>query len=147
MSRAGIRSLSVLVVAGTLVGAGVDAQIYVDQNATALPHDGSSWCNAYLTVHEALAVAVFGDAILVADGLYTPDTTGLRDPREATFELVSGTVLQGGYAGCGAPNPDARDVVANLTVLSGDLNGDDASDIRPGKNWTMPTRYKLLQQV
>ena len=33
--------------------------------------------------------------------------------------------ITGGYAGCGAPDPDERDIVFHETVLSGDLAGDD----------------------
>jgi predicted outer membrane repeat protein len=45
--------------------------------------------------------------------------------RLATFELKNGVILKGGYAGFGEPNPDARDINAYKTVLSGDMNGDD----------------------
>ncbi len=50
------------------------------------------------------------------------------DSRSASFQLVSGVALRGGYAGFGAPDPDARDVDLYLTVLTGDLLGDDGPD-------------------
>lgn len=34
-------------------------------------------------------------------------------------------LIYGGFAGHGAPDPDAHDPRAYVTVLSGDLNGDD----------------------
>jgi hypothetical protein len=65
----------------------------------------------------------------VAAGRYTPDrdAAGLATPfdRDASFVLVDGIALRGGYAGIGSPNPDARDVAAYVTVLSGDLRGND----------------------
>ena len=100
--------------------------LYVDQNANLTPHDGSSWCNAYLTLDEALAVSTSGFTIKVADGTYMPDTTGLTEPRDAVFTMVSGVILQGGYAGCGAANPDARDFELYGTILSGE-QGDPAN--------------------
>jgi len=100
------------------------ALVYVDQNATD-PPDGSSWCSAYRTLDAALAVAADSPEIVeeihVADGTYTPDTSGLADPREATFHLASGLVIEGGYAGCGAPDPDVRDIAAYETILTGDI--------------------------
>ncbi|MCH7884064.1 MAG: hypothetical protein IIC01_02340 [Planctomycetes bacterium] len=99
--------------------------LYVDSNATGSNPDGSSWCSAYKELHQALAVVGFGVVIRIANGTHLPDTTGLADPREATFQLSGGVTLQGGYAGCGAPDPGARDVVENETILSGDLMGDD----------------------
>ncbi len=99
--------------------------VYVDAGATGPVHDGSSWCQAYTELHEALAVAGPEDTILVADGTYTPDTTGLSDLSEATFQLMIGLTLEGGYAGCGAPDPDDRDIDGYKTILSGDLDADD----------------------
>ncbi len=39
--------------------------------------------------------------------------------------MASGVTIRGGYAGCGASNPGARDTVLYETILSGDLSGDD----------------------
>ncbi len=47
------------------------------------------------------------------------------DSRSATFQLINGVALRGGYAGPGTPNPDDRDIDSYETVLSGDLLGDD----------------------
>ncbi len=46
--------------------------------------------------------------------------------RTATFQLKSGVVFKGGYAGAGFPDPNARDIEKYESILSGDLNGDDA---------------------
>ncbi len=109
--------------------------VFVDAAATDMPHDGSTWCNAFLTLQDALAVAVSGDTARVAEGTYMPDggytpiggahVAGSGD-RTATFQLINGVAIEGGYAGCGAPDPDERDLILHETTLSGDLNGDDA---------------------
>ena len=119
--------------AGLLASAGLNLAgaaggqpiVYVDQDASGPVHDGTSWCQAYLSLSEAIDAAVEGDTVRVADGIYKPDPAGLEDPRDATFELISGVRIEGGYAGCGAVDPDARDTVLFETILNGDLYGDD----------------------
>ncbi len=91
--------------------------IYVDAAATGLG-TGSSWANAYNSLSAALTAAASGKEIHVADGTYKP-TTGTD--RTATFQLKNGVTILGGYAGFGAANPDARDVVQFASILSGDI--------------------------
>lgn len=124
------RQLILLAAAAAFTGtAYARAIIHVDQNADQAPHDGSDWCHAYLEVHQALAVAGPDTVIRVADGTYRPDSVGLGDPRAATFQLVSGVTLAGGYAGCGATDPDARNIGLYKTTLSGDIGvADDSAD-------------------
>ncbi len=111
-------------VVGSVLGQPV---LYVDQGATGPTHDGSSWCEAYLHLYDALDAATPGPGttIRVAEGRYLPDPTGLVDPREATFRLVARVTIEGGYAGCETPDPNERDLAAHATVLSGDFNADD----------------------
>ncbi|MDO8632770.1 MAG: right-handed parallel beta-helix repeat-containing protein [Phycisphaerales bacterium] len=117
-----------LVIATMLLAPNVRAttMIYVDGSAVGPTHDGLTWCTAYRNPQPALIVAVAGQTIRVAEGTYTPDPTGLSDPRDAMFSLKTGIILEGGYAGCGAADPDARDGTVYQTILSGDLNGNDA---------------------
>lgn len=103
--------------------------IHVDSSANAPPHNGISWCNAYLDLNSALTAATPGTTIRIAKGIYRPNPTGLLDPRSATFTLKSGVAVEGGYEGCGAPNPNQRDATAWGTVLSGDVADND-----PGGN-------------
>lgn len=100
--------------------------IYVDRSATGPSPDGSSWHRAFRNLQDALAVTTSGGEIHIADGTYTPDrgTGQTAGDREASF-VVADVVLRGGYAGHGAIDPDARDMAAHPTVLSGDLNSDD----------------------
>lgn len=120
-----VRSGLVLLIA-TAGLAQAQTVIYVDQNADQEPHDGSSWCRAYLELSEVLP-AGSDTVVRVANGTYLPDPTGLGDPREATFQLANGVTIQGGYAGCN-DGGDLRDVALYQTILSGDLNGDDQPD-------------------
>jgi predicted outer membrane repeat protein len=101
--------------------------IFVDANSPGPIRNGNSWLTAYNYLQDALADAVSGDEIRVANGTYRPDPTGLFDPRGATFQLINGVTIRGGYAGCGAPDPNQRDVQNNVTTLSGDLLGNDPS--------------------
>jgi Protein of unknown function (DUF1565) len=89
--------------------------IYVDSIAPGT-NDGSSWANAFTTLQSALAVATTGDTIEVGQGTYYP-TSGTD--QTATFQLIDGVSVLGGYAGYGTTNPDARDVTNNQTILSG----------------------------
>ena len=109
---------------------------YVDDDAPA-GGDGLAWETAYRFLADALADAGAPgsgiDEIRVAQGTYLADRSevdpaGTADPA-ATFQLISGVGLRGGYAGLGAPDPDARDIDLYQTVLSGDIaDGGPSSD-------------------
>ena len=64
----------------------VSAQIHVDASVLS-SGDGTSWGTAYKTLTEALAVAAAGDEIRVAEGTYTPSSTG---DRSASFDVPAG---------------------------------------------------------
>ena len=114
--------------------------IYV--NADAAPAgDGTSWATAYRDLQEALdaAAAVPTPAtpveLWVAAGIYRPSRlTDPVDPRTATFQLLDGVALYGGFAG-GESDRAQRDPAANETILSGDLAGNDQPDfVANGEN-------------
>jgi len=115
---------------------GQDTVIYVDCNAGGT-NDGTDWADAYVHLQDALAMAnslAGAVEIRVAQGTYGPDQGESQTPRdrEATFQLVDGVTLRGGFAGFGEVDPDAWDPVSRETILSGDLEGNDshASNIR-----------------
>jgi predicted outer membrane repeat protein len=103
--------------------------IFVDCNAVGASN-GTSWTDAYNYLQDALALAVGGCEIRVASGTYKPDNGAGQTPgdREATFQLIDGVVLYGGYAGVNEPDPNARDVELYETVLSGDLASNDGPE-------------------
>ncbi len=107
--------------------------IYVDADASGA-NDGSSWTHAYNYLQDALADANTSTKpveIRVAQGIYKPDqgTNQMNGDRTATFRLINGVAIKGGYAGAGGPDPDARDINENRTILSGDLAGDDGYNL------------------
>ncbi|MHC4460087.1 MAG: right-handed parallel beta-helix repeat-containing protein [Planctomycetota bacterium] len=95
--------------------------IFVDADATG-SNNGSSWEDAYKYLQDALAVAGGDDQIWVAEGTYKPTTSSSQT---ATFQLINGVGIYGGYAGFGEPDPNERNVELHETILSGDLNSDD----------------------
>lgn len=89
-------------------------------------NDGSSWAQAFRTVQKALQTAAPNSQIWVAAGTYKPDqgpgyTAG---DRTASFIMGNGIALYGGFAG-GEATLALRDAKANVTILSGDLSGND----------------------
>ncbi len=88
--------------------------IYVDADASGA-NDGSSWADAYNYLQDALADANSSDKpveIWVAQGIYKPDQgAGITlGDRTATFQLINGVTIKGGYAGFGEPSPNAREI-------------------------------------
>ena len=98
---------------------------FVDLNAAGA-NNGTSWTNAYTKLQDALAAAQTFDEIWVARGMYKPDRGAGITPgdRSATFQLKNGVALYGGFFS-GDSSRDLRDPEHNVTILSGDLNGDD----------------------
>ena len=84
--------------------------------------NGSDWTTNAASLQHALSIAVSGDEIWVAGGIYTPGVT-ISD----TFTVISGIQLYGGFAATETLRTQ-RDWVANPTVLSGDVGGDDITD-------------------
>lgn len=106
--------------------------IYVDDDAAGA-NDGSSWENAYVYLQDALTDANSTEKpveIRVAQGIYRPDQGTNQTPgdQEATFQLINGVALKGGYAGSGETDPNARDMDLYETILSGDLDKNDANE-------------------
>lgn len=97
--------------------------IFVDRTANG-GDDGTSWEDAFTELSDALTAAsgMAGSRIIrVAKGTYQPDTTGLGDPRTATFAMQADLEILGGYPGHSAADPDLRNAIANATILSGDI--------------------------
>ncbi len=87
--------------------------------------DGLSWATAHKYLQTALAAAQSGDQIWVAQGIYKP-TTSTSD-RNASFVMKENVKIYGGFTS-GQTNLSDRntDPATNGTVLSGDINNDNA---------------------
>lgn len=98
--------------------------------------DGASWHTAHRNLDCALSVAAVGNIyfreIDVAQGTYKPGTS-----RNASFTLwgqpfrANTLQIRGGFAGNGS---DTRNPQAFPTILSGDLDGNDANGAPQGLN-------------
>ena len=111
--------------------------IYVNAaNGAAVTKDGTSWPNAYVNLQDALSDVTLaaGDQIWVAKGVYKPSVilgTG-ADNRDKTFSLKTGVAIYGGLFGNEAVTDISaitRNFIANETILTGDLNGNDVAGV------------------
>ncbi len=110
--------------------------IYVDDNATGA-NVGTSWEYAMNSLQDALLLAYFLEKpveIHVAEGIYTPDQgLGIMPgDRSASFELMNGVTIKGGYAPSLSGRRgelDVRDINQYKSILSGDLNADDGPEL------------------
>jgi len=127
--------------------------IYVDYDAVGA-NEGTSWTNAYIYLQEALSDANSSEKpieIRVAQGTYRPNEGLVAIPefdwRTTTFQLINGVTIKGGYAGTDSPDPNAYDFALYETILSGDLNGDDAEVTDPCDLIDEPTRAENSYHV
>jgi predicted outer membrane repeat protein len=127
-----------LVILALLAGLGAAATamaktIFVDADANGL-NDGTSWKNAYNYLQDALTDSnstAKPVEVRVAGGAYRPDEDTLHPggtgDRQATFQLLNGVNIKGGYAGLDQPDlPDDRNVDKYKSILNGDLDGNDS---------------------
>jgi hypothetical protein len=115
-------------VAGAILAACNPSQPGRDQPATLyVKPDSTGNCrnwNHACDLQTALEAAQPGDEIWVAAGIHRPAGTNAY---EILFTLRNGVALYGGFAGTETAR-EQRDWVSNVTVLSGDLAGDDLTD-------------------
>lgn len=102
-----------------------DATIYVDTDATG-SDNGNSWADAYTDLQDGLSdargnVSCGGNTveIWVAVGVYTPGSNAGN-----SFELYDDVAIYGGFVGTETVRSE-RDWENNVTVLSGDKDGND----------------------
>jgi PKD repeat protein len=101
--------------------------LYVDADA-ASGGDGASWATAFDSLQAALDEAAINgmvEEVWVAEGVYYPTyEVDPNDARTATFQLVDDVAIYGGFLG-DETSLGQRDIASYVTVLSGDLLGDD----------------------
>lgn len=102
-------------------------RIYVKWSATSGSNTGTSWTNAYTSLQTALSSAGENDDIWVSAGTYKPHASDI----EASFApSVNNLRIYGGFVG-DETVLEERNVAANTTLLSGDLQGDDNTAVTP----------------
>ncbi len=111
----------VMLVSMLSISSHAQAVCYVNGVATGAK-DGSSWTNAYTNPQFALLNSACTE-IWVARGVYKP-TLGTIDT--VSFEIGPGVAMYGGFTG-GESTRDARDPAKFLTILSGDIDNNDAN--------------------
>ena len=146
-----VRVILVLLITAMICLSAHGKVIYVDADATGA-NGGTSWANAYVYLQDALADANDSDKpveIRVAQGTYKPDqgVDQTLGDRQATFLLISGVKLRGGFAGSVALDPNVRDVELHVTILSGDLNSDDVEVVNPDFLADEPSRAENSYHV
>ena len=108
----------------------VGSRCYVDQDASGGTYNGATWETAYRQLYQALADVGCAE-IWVAEGVYTPNPSS----RSNRFDIAPGEAIYGGWAG-GEGSLEERNLPANLTILSGDIDGDDANHLTTNINET-----------
>jgi len=124
MISTSIRTFAAVIALGGLAASGT---IYVDQDLTSGANDGSSWANAFQGtggLQTALAAAVSGDQIFVAQGRYVPTQTTTRT---ISFALKNGVAIYGSFLGTESSPAERPPFGTAWSVLDGDLLGDDAT--------------------
>ena len=92
---------------------------------------GTSWATASNDLQKMINASSAGDEIWVAQGTYLPNrkadnVTGTTTPsdRNNAFVLKADVKIYGGFVGSETVLT-ARNWLTNITILSGDFNGDD----------------------
>ena len=109
--------------------------LHVD-DAAPLGGDGQSWATAFRYLQDAINAVdsmPYVTEIRIAGGTYYPDQDEagnvMLGDRAATFTLVNGVTIQGGYRGlAGGGDADELDPATFVTVLSGGIGDADDED-------------------
>src|SRR5687768_12772624 len=101
-----------------------DSIIYrVAPGGTLSPSCGADWGNPCDFKYALTTLASAGDELWVKEGTYKPG-----NDRNLTFSLKDSVSIYGGFAGT-ETSREQRDPAMNISILSGDLNGNDNSNI------------------
>jgi hypothetical protein len=103
-----------------LATTGYTQDVYVNASATD-GGDGTTWATAYNDLTVALNAATPGSNVWVAAGTYTT-------PDSSSFFINEELSLYGGFAGT-ETSVDQADPATNITILSGDVLGNDPTDM------------------
>lgn len=106
---------------------------------------GQSWTDAFTDLQAALTLATSGRQIWVAQGTYKPDLASPND-RTLSFNLKDGVKVYGGFSGVETLLTQ-RDIIANTTILSGEINtgipNDNSYHVVKGTNLSFASGTRL----
>ena len=109
--------------------------IYVDVNATG-NNNGTSWTDAFTHVDSLNYVNVVNVEVWIAQGTYTPKSTS------SFITVTDGWRFYGGFQGFETAR-NQRSPIQFPTILSGDINQDDASNV----SYAEPSRADNCETV
>ncbi len=110
------------------IGAYETRILFVDHAATGGQQTGRTWADASLHPSDALFIARPGDQVWIADGTYTPDTSWLTDPREATFRMQDDVSVIASFAGTEGSPEERGDIEEHPTIFSGEIGAAGYAD-------------------
>jgi hypothetical protein len=125
------KALHLLTLVYVLSASSLSAAVIYVNPAAAGSNNGTSWADAFTSLSDALSGASYGDEIWVVQGTYKPEIAvdvnknSVLDFREVTFQIPNGVMLFGGFTGTETERSE-RDWIVNVTVLSGDIDSNDA---------------------
>ncbi|PIB32777.1 hypothetical protein BFP78_00485 [Gaetbulibacter sp. 5U11] len=120
----------------TSFGDNCNQPVYVDKNATGA-NNGLTWADAYTSLTDALANRP-SDIFWIKSGTYIPGTARIE-----TFTLTDNQEIYGGFNGT-ETDISQRNITANPTILSGDINGDDAITFNATDANRAENSYRIL---
>jgi hypothetical protein len=126
---------SVVMNSNKVVTATFASPLFVNSSATG-NNDGSNWADAYVTLQDAITNAVAGDQIWVKSGTYKPSTSARNSYYVIDKEDLK---IYGGFDGTEVQLSD-RVIGSNETILSGDVQGNDANVADYFSNYDNATR-------
>lgn len=116
-------SLLLLILIPSTSALATDLLCFVEDSATGA-ENGTSWTGAYTDLQSAMGEASCSE-IWVAAGRYTPTTSS---DQSVSFKPKQWVALYGGFSGTETERKQ-RVWQANITVLSGDIDGNDITDV------------------
>lgn len=114
-------------------------RVFVDANATGA-NDGTSWADAYTSLRDALDNNPISDFWITA-GTYVPGSN-----RTDIFTLTADQSLYGGFNGT-ETMLSQRDPAMNVTILSGDILGNDDGILTFGNTTYSDNSQRILQII
>ncbi len=105
--------------------------VYVKSSAAG-SNNGTSWANAYTNLRTALTNAPTGAQVWVAAGTYYPASGSSRT--QCNIIADKNLTVYGGFPNSGSPGLAQRVPIVYQTIVSGDINQDDAA-------WDPVTHY------